>query len=183
MKIAIMGQAGVGKDFVVDVFTKKYDYTRVSFSDQLKKLAVKIYPWFERDYAPEVKEKPLNITVAGELITKTPREIWLSLNKLRDIEDGMFVRMLGQEVKLLNVPNIIISDIRTQNEYDWCKANDYTVVAVLRENIEHAENSFDDFVRSQIAFGNYEYEFRNDETGTDEIEKFIESCFVEISDD
>ncbi len=178
-----MGQAGVGKDFVVDVFTKKYGYSRVSFSDQLKKLAVKIYPWFERDYAPEVKEKPLNIIVAGELITKTPREIWLSLNKLRDIEDSMFVRMLGEEVALLNVPNIIVSDIRTQNEYDWCIANGYTVVAVLRKNIEHAENSFDDFVRWQISQGHYDYEYRNDINGTEAIETFIESCFEEVSRD
>jgi len=180
IKIAIMGQSGVGKDYIVDVMTKGYSFNRVSFSDQLKKLAVKIYPWMKRDYPASEKELPLNITVNGELITKTPREIWLSLNRLRDIEDGMFVRMLEDELKLLSVPNIVISDIRTQNELDWCKANDFQIVAVMSE-ISHPENKFDDFVRGAIARGEYDFEFDNTKRGNSDIIKFVESCFVEIN--
>lgn len=176
MKLAIIGQSGVGKDYIVDIMTKNYDFVRISFSDQLKKLAVKIYPWLKRDYPPDKKELPLNIVVNGELITKTPREIWLSLNRLRDIEDGIFVRMLEEEMNFLKVPNIVISDIRTRNELDWCKSNGFTVIAVVKENPTHPENDFDNFVRDTISNGEYDYMFQNDTDGPNEIVKFIESC-------
>ena len=40
---------------------------------------------------PLVKEDLLNITLStGENITKSPREIWLHLNTLRDVEKKYF---------------------------------------------------------------------------------------------
>jgi len=175
--LAFSGEAGSGKDFIVDVLVRDYGYTRVSFSDQLKKLAVKIYPWLERDYPPEAKEKPLNIQLKNELITKTPREVWLSLNDLRKVEDTLFVRMLEEELALLNVDNIVISDIRTQNEFDWCELNGFTTVYVHNENSPHEKNSFDDFSRSLSALTYYH--LTNDMCGEDFIHDFMESCIIE----
>lgn len=177
MKIAIIGQSGVGKDYIVDIMTLRYSYNRISFSDQLKKLAIKIYPWMKKDYSADEKEKPLNIMVGNELITKTPREIWLSLNRLRDIEDGLFIRMLQEELKLLRVPNIVISDIRTSNEYEWCKRNGFTIVAITANEAKHPNNSFDDFVRKTIENQEFDYIFNNNFDGPIEIETFIDSCF------
>lgn len=179
MKIAFIGQSGVGKDYIVDILKKEYGYCRISFSDQLKKLAVKIYPWMERDYPAEVKEKPLNITVNGELITMTPREIWLHLNNLRKVEDGLFVRMLQEELNLMNITDIVISDIRTMNEYEWCKKNDFTIVAVTADTPAHPDNSFDDFVREVIKDGGFDYYFENEFDGDAKIKDFIETCFFE----
>jgi len=179
LKVAIIGQSGVGKDYIVDVMAKRYGFHRVSFSDQLKKLAVKIYPWMKKDYPASEKELPLNLQVGKDFITKSPREIWLSLNRLRDVEDHLFVRMLEEEMALLRVPNIVISDIRTENEFEWCKSNGFTIVAVMNENAVHPENKFDDFVRWVISSGKYDYEFNNSKKGDSEIIKFIESCFVE----
>jgi len=112
-KIAIMGVSGSGKDYIVDIMKKNYGFCRVSFSDQLKKLSTMIYPWLNKDYSPDLKELPLNITIqeTGEYITDTPRQIWLKLNKMRDIEDGLFVRMLSQETSLLKGSDIVISMI------------------------------------------------------------------------
>ncbi len=182
-KIAILGVSGVGKDYVVKTMVTKYGFNRISFSDQLKKLAVKIYPWMKKDYPPEEKEKPLNIVVpkTGELISKTPREIWLSLNSLRNSEDGLFVRMLQEELLLLNVDSIVISDVRTQNEYDWCKENGFTFVLIKTKTPIHRENGFDDFVRNIEKDGLYDHEFTNNFDGENEIRSFIENYLVSVS--
>ncbi|WP_230486530.1 hypothetical protein [Morganella morganii] len=55
MKIAFMGISGSGKDFLANYLISNYEFFRLSFSDQLKKLATYIYPWMEKDYSPEKK--------------------------------------------------------------------------------------------------------------------------------
>lgn len=52
MKIAFMGISGSGKDFLANYLISNYGFIRLSFSDQLKKLANYIYPWMEKDYPP-----------------------------------------------------------------------------------------------------------------------------------
>lgn len=44
MKIAFMGRSGSGKDFLANYLISNHDFIRLSFSDQLKKLANYIYP-------------------------------------------------------------------------------------------------------------------------------------------
>jgi hypothetical protein len=42
----------------------------------------------EKDYSPEKKTLSLNITLpTGDFINHSPRDIWLSLDKLREIEE------------------------------------------------------------------------------------------------
>jgi len=179
VKIAFMGVSGSGKDYIVDILKNEYGFVRFSFSDQLKKLGAKIYPWLKPDYPPEEKEKPLNLLIeeTGEVITKTPREIWLSLNKLRDVENELFVRMLADEMSLVHVDNYVISDIRTQNEYDWCVDNGFQIVAIKGE-AKHPKNDFDNWVRETISDGKYDYEFTNEFDGKEKIRTFIEHTFV-----
>lgn len=47
MRIAFMGVSGSGKDYLSNYLINNYDFIRLSFSDQLKKLAHHIYPWLE----------------------------------------------------------------------------------------------------------------------------------------
>ena len=95
MKIAFMGISGSGKDYLAQHLIDNFNFTRFSFSDQLKKLAHTIYPWLQIDYPPIEKEEALNITVStGELILSSPREVWLQLNNLRKVENLIFIRML-----------------------------------------------------------------------------------------
>lgn len=172
MKIAFTGISGSGKDYLIEYLTRNKNFHRVSFSDQLKKLAKKIYPWIEKDYPPLIKEKPLNLTLSsGEIITNTPREIWIFLNSLRKIEDGLFVRMLEEELSLLNITNIVISDIRPQIEWDWCKKNGFTTIY-----IEPLKNIYEpnDFDKQVLAYKDKsDFVFENDFNGTQKFENFI----------
>ncbi|MDE9455958.1 hypothetical protein [Xenorhabdus bovienii] len=102
MKIAFMGVSGSGKDFLSDYLILNHNFIRLSFSDQLKKLANYIYPWMKKDYPPERKMSPLNITLpTGESIHHSPIDIWLNLNNLRNVEEKIFIRMLSEEIKFL----------------------------------------------------------------------------------
>lgn len=174
MKLAFTGIAGSGKDFLVDCLIKEHDYTRVSFSDQLKKIAAMVYPWLEMDYPAITKEAPLDIyvTETGEHITKTPRQIWLHLNKLRGIEDGIFLRMLQNQILEIETDNLVISDIRPKLEWDWCKNNDFITIYVERPNNPYEPNEFDKQVLNYKEEA--DYVFINDCDGLYVFRKFIE---------
>lgn len=174
MKLAFTGISGSGKDYLVSHLTKELNYNRVSFSDQLKRLAKLIYPWMEQDYPPLTKEEPLNITLpSGEIITDTPRQIWLKLNSLRNIEDGLFLRMLQEQLNLLHVDNIVISDIRPQLEWDWCKENDFITIYIEPKKEIYIPNDFDKQVLTYKDKA--DYVFKNNFNGLDEFKEFIKS--------
>lgn len=170
--LAFTGISGSGKDYLVSYLVQELGYTRVSFSDQLKKLAHIIYPWLKQDYPPYEKEQPLNITLEdGEIITFSPREIWIHLNKLRDVENGIFLRMLKDEMKLLNTDKIVISDIRPQIEWDWCMKNGFTTVYIDPLKQIYNPNDFDKQVLSYR--GKADYVFENDFNGLEKFKEFI----------
>lgn len=188
MKIALMGISGAGKDYFVSHLVKEQNYIRLSFSDQLKKIASQIFDWFEKDYPPELKEKPLNIeTELGEKITLSPREIWLKMNFLRDIENDLFVRKLLEEMNSLkrkyektiefgeipdfNPENIVISDIRTLPEYKMCKERGFKIIRIDAEKTIHNKHKFDE----QIFDFEPDYVFKNEFDGIEKFDKFIKN--------
>jgi dephospho-CoA kinase len=147
-KIALTGISGSGKDYVCSILESKYSYVRVSFSDQLKKICKHIFPWMKLDYAPIEKETPLNIqTEFGEYVNKTPRDIWLSLDILRQIDKNVFIRGFIKEIEQLDNNNIVVSDIRTKEEYDLCIKLGFKVVFIEPTKKIYADNIFDDFSR------------------------------------
>ncbi|PCE68815.1 adenylate kinase [Salinivibrio sp. YCSC6] len=178
MKIAFMGVSGSGKDFLARYLIDEHDFIRLSFSDQLKELANHIYPWMEKDYFPEEKTLPINITLStGESIKHTPRDIWLHLNKLREIEDRIFIRMLSEE--LINLEerykenqNIIITDIRSNDEFIWCKNNGFIVIYIERSNNNYEKYDIDKYINLNKTKA--DYQFINNEYGMGDFKTFIE---------
>lgn len=167
MRIALFGYAGVGKDYIVKYYFEKLGYTRLSFSDQLKIQACQVFDWLEKDYPPELKEIPLNITTTmGELITKTPREIWLEFNLIRRIENNIFIRTLKDQLEYIQ-GDIVISDIRTQEEWNFAKEEGFMIIKISSENSIHGLNDFD---KQQDSF-DFDFEYNNKMNG---IEDFIE---------
>ena len=132
IKIAFTGKAGSGKDFLANFLMEKYNFHRLSFSDQLKKIAKTTFPWMNLDYPPEQKSKPLNFNTGYEIITKSPRDIWMFFNQLKTIEQNIFVRMLSQEyqdtIKKFN--RIVITDIRFWNEFNFCMKHDFFIIGI-----------------------------------------------------
>ena len=151
IKIAFTGKAGAGKDFLADFLIQKYRFHRLSFSDQLKKIAKIVFPWLNFDYPPELKTKPLNKNTGFEIIQKSPREIWMFFNNLKEIEHNIFVRMLNEEFEQVKkvYDKILITDIRFWNEFNWCKQHNFYIIGITpsKQIYEHynLEKEIDEF--------------------------------------
>lgn len=173
-----MGVSGSGKDFLSDYLTSNENFIRLSFSDQLKKISHQIYPWMELNYNPEEKSKPLNITLqTGEIITHSPRDIWLNLDHLRNIEEKIFIRMLEDEMSNLNqsnptMCNIVITDIRSNSEFLWCQENNFTIVYINRKNNNYKKYDIDKYVIENKEKADYHFE--NNGNGLIEFKSFFE---------
>ncbi|MFQ2107886.1 adenylate kinase [Aeromonas media] len=180
MKVALMGVSGSGKDYLAKHLISEHGFIRFSFSDQLKKLAHYIYPWLDIDYQPETKTLPLNITLStGEKILSSPRDIWLSLNSLRHIEEQIFIRMLSEEINTLNhacEKNIIITDIRSTNELLWCKKNNFAIIYIEREGNDYEKYEIDKYVIENKSKS--DYTFNNASCGTGAFDMFFQEVFV-----
>lgn len=171
-----MGISGAGKDYIASHLMSQFDYHRFSFSDQLKKLATLIYPWLDADYLPLVKEKPLNLVLStGEIVSKSPREIWLNLNCLRNVENKIFIRMLQEEISVssnLN-KNILISDIRSEDEFLWCKSNGFTVIHIKASKRVYKSYEIDSKI-SEMA-SKADLVFENHYNGVEEFDRFYKT--------
>jgi hypothetical protein len=116
--IGLCGRAGSGKDFLADKLVRDYGYTKIAFGTELKVIANSIYPWVDLDYLHGEKEVPINHS--ENHLKKTPRDIWLHLNKLREMDNNVFTRgtKLKIEALIAAEKNIVVTDIRKQNELD-----------------------------------------------------------------
>lgn len=133
----------------------------------------------EKDSPSEEKTLPLNISLStGELISYSPRDIWLSLNKLREIEEKIFIRMLAEELKFLESNNtvnerrIIITDIRSNEEFIWCKNNNFTIIYIERVANDYKKYEIDNHVIENKEKA--DYHFHNNTSGIDSFKLFFE---------
>ncbi|NQY88652.1 MAG: adenylate kinase [Colwellia sp.] len=177
MKLAFTGKSGSGKDYLATHLIDNYSFTRFSFSDQLKKLAHTIYPWLDLDYPPIKKEEKLNVrTSAGEMISHSPRDIWLRLNDLRKTENLIFIRMLDCEISqyqkksILKNSNIIITDIRSNEEFKWCKENLFKILHICPSKQIYDEYDIDRHIDKNKDYA--DFTFKNNFNGTDDFDIF-----------
>ena len=173
-----MGISGSGKDYLAQHLIDNFNFTRFSFSDQLKKLAHTIYPWLQIDYPPIKKEKVLNITVStGELILASPREIWIQLNGLREVENLIFIRMLEEELQCYFKKNelaqhVIITDIRSNEEFKWCKDNSFKIIYIRPSDRLYQQYDIDKYIEDNKERA--DYTFKNDFNGISAFNRFCE---------
>lgn len=170
-KLAFCGKAGCGKDYLTNILETEYKFVRFSFSDQLKDICSKIFPWMEKDYPPLQKEKLHKFDTGFEIIEKTPREIWILMNSIRKIEPNIFVRKLDEKIKMTRVNNIIISDLRTENELEYLKKNNYKIIFIKPQKEIYKENKFDEELKAFEEVSDYVY--YNNFDGKESFKKFI----------
>lgn len=172
-----MGASGSGKDYLANYLVQNHAFTRFSFSDQLKVLAHTIYPWLDIDYPPIKKEESLNITTStGETICHSPREIWLHLDNLRKVENLIFIRMLELEVKqffkggTFSENNVIITDIRSEEEFKWCRNNDFKIMYISPSKQVYKQYDIDKHINEKK--NEVDFSYTNNFNGTDDFGKF-----------
>ena len=172
-KIALIGVAGSGKDYLTSHLINNYNFTKVAFADSLKELCSDIFPWLSKDYPAYEKENPLNITLEdGTLISATPRDIWILLGQIPQIDKRFFIRKLEDKVNNLD-NNIIISDCRTQDELDWCKQNNFITIYIAPKEVIYKSNEYDQQVYNLVD--QCDYLFENHFDGSYEFDNMIKN--------
>lgn len=165
--IGLTARSGVGKDYLARYLIDEHNYVRVSFSDQLKKLANSIYPWVDLDYPPELKNVPIDCP--ENYNNKTPRDIWKSLDQFRDVWATIFVENAIVEAKALlaDGKNVIFTDIRKGVEINAVRGLREYRPCVIRidpaEGIDCTEYPDEDVIQTFVTDG----VFRHDKSGMD----------------
>lgn len=166
VRVALYGRSGVGKDYIVSKILEDNYTRRLSFSDQLKEITHNAFKDFMKyDYLPKDKEKPLNTkTSLGELITLSPRDIWLKMNFLREIESKIFIRMLDYELcslENMGLTDFVITDVRTPDECEYVLSKGFDLVQIVNKETLHKENEFDNQQDLDIFVKNTKRVFEN----------------------
>lgn len=172
--IAFMAEFQSGKDYFCAHLGEKIGAQRLSFSDEVRRIAHDIFPWFPFDIDPALKDVPYIHPMNPKNLT--PRDILLTVGKLRDVESTLFVRKFGEKQyqAALDNPTVpyIITDFRTPDEWDFIKNKGIPVIKIIRHDRTGLEpNWFEEFVR---GFEDYDAKYINYFDGVARFDQFFE---------
>ena len=139
MIIGLSGYAQSGKDSVAKILVDNYNFERIGFADALKDIALSINPIMENGYSlsREIKEFGWDITKNAR--TEARRFLQELGTTLRDkVDKDIWVNIAMKKVAEYN--DVVISDVRFQNEADAIRKAGGQIWRVERPNI-HAVNS------------------------------------------
>ena len=128
LKIALTGKMRAGKSTVADHLTVYYGFAQFAFGDALKSFAHEIFG--------KPKEKDRNLYQwFGQTMRSRDPDVWVRHldNSIREYidfvneNDGPFYVKRYRD----SLPkNIVITDLRQPNEYDYCRREGYTIIRV-----------------------------------------------------
>lgn len=172
MIIAFMGERKSGKDYFCEHLVQNWGATRLSFSDEVRTLSNKAFRWLPTVISAEVKDEPF--IHPNNTFNLTPRQIWLLVARVRDVDPNYFVDSFVKNnaediCEGLMTPKLyIITDFRTPEEWEFLKRNNIPVVKITRQNRDGIEpDDFEQYVRD---FKQHNFEFINLLDGTSRFE-------------
>lgn len=116
MKIALTGKIASGKNTVADYLTENYGHIQFSFADEVKRLAIQL---FAREFHNRKAKH---------------REIYQWLGQtMRQRDPNVWIWMLDCKIREklnCNDENIVITDLRLPNEYEYCRENGFVIIRV-----------------------------------------------------
>lgn len=176
MILSFMGERKSGKDFLTDYLVKEYGATRLSFSDEVRRLTVKVFPWMPFDFDPAVKDLPFVHPKNPNNLT--PREIWIKvIGRVRDVVPTYFVDSFEEnnkpalELKDRRDRLFVITDFRTPDEWVFLQRHHIPVIKIIREDRQGIPpDAFEEYVRN---FTQQNAVFINRMNGTGEFDKFF----------
>ena len=165
--IGVTGKKRNGKDTVGDYLVKNHNFIKLSFADPLKQACKILFNFSDEQLYGNDKE-----TIDSRWNT-SPRKVlqYLGTDIFRnnmnqiipDINNDFWVKCLEIKIKeLLNVnpnTNIVICDVRFQNEVDMIHNINGTIIRVTRDNIINndshiSENNIDELIVDFDIFNN-----------------------------
>lgn len=173
VKIALCGTLRSGKDTVADMFREKYKFTSFAFAEGIWETIRLLYPQI---YARRHKEKPRRLL----------QEIG---QKLRMVDENIWVNYTFQRIEEVGASRIVITDLRQPNELEALKADGFFIVRVNAEpevRIARAKAAGDNFDMQDLLHETerhvekFRVDFDISNNGTlEELESQVEAAYEE----
>jgi dephospho-CoA kinase len=179
VKIAFTAKLRAGKDTAAHHLYIQHGFDKVAFGDALKRIAHETFPWVSE--------------------FSKPRALYQFMNVMRDYDEDVWIKHAEQAVKGAvdfrvamgaEQIGIVLTDVRQQNEVDWCRANGFTLIRVTapdEDRIARAIAAGDDFTvhdlthETELAIDGFavDYEIINEGT-VDELKAQIDAILEAI---
>lgn len=172
MLLGLTGKKGSGKDTFADYIVKKYGFIKLAFSDQLRNILKKTFNWTDEHFNRENKEKvckkwDITPREAMQLMgTEVLRELFN--NKINTTIDNIkytyHIKCIHNIVMNLKGKNIIISDVRFQDEINYIKSMDGLIISIDK-NINY--NKFSNHKSENQQLKNIDFIMNNNNSKKD----------------
>lgn len=144
LKIALTGKMRAGKDEVAHHLYIRYGFDKVAFGTALKKNAHAIFPWASEGSKPRALYQQF-----GQLMREIEPDVWVK-HAERAVQGAIDFRVNTGAERV----GVVISDLRQPNEYEWARANGFTIILVTapdKVRIARAVEAGDDFTVHDLA--------------------------------
>lgn len=125
MNVALISEAGGGKDFLAEYAVNKYGYTRYAFADDVKLIAEL---WFPHLYGDENNKNRALLQAIGTKFREIDEDVWIK-SMFTAIDDEASIRKRYNEATEV----IVITDCRMPNEYQALKERGFTFIRVIAD--------------------------------------------------
>jgi len=132
--IGVAGAARAGKDTIGDYLCKKYNFTPISFAAPIKQMVAALLNVSE-EWLEENKETMIYDTGA------TPRKLFQTLGTEWGrtlIAPNLWINIASNKIDQIietgNHPDIVITDVRFDNEAEWIRGNNGIICHVNRND-------------------------------------------------
>jgi dephospho-CoA kinase len=181
VKVALTGKMRSGKDLCGNHLYIKYGFDRVAFGDALKKNAHATFPWVSEFSKPRALYQQY-----GQLMREIEPDVWIK-HAERAVKGAIDFRVNTGAEKV----GVVITDVRQQNEVDWCRANGFTLIRVTasdEDRIARAIAAGDDFNENdlehetELEIDNFEVDYTVNNDGTvEELKAQIDAIMTQIN--
>lgn len=122
MNIALISEAGSGKDFCSDYLVKKYGYTRYAFADNVYSVAE---TWFPDSFGKDGEKPRALLQAVGTKFREIDSSVWIK-TMFEDIDEQEKVAKRYS----LTSESIVVTDCRMPNEYEALKNRGFKFVRI-----------------------------------------------------
>ncbi|MEH7521706.1 AAA family ATPase [Bacillus sp. JJ1503] len=142
-KICLCGKLRAGKDAVAQQLYLHHGFDKVAFGDALKRVAHETFPWVSEFSKPRALYQQV-----GQLMREIEPDVWIR-HVERRVESFINIRKDDRDRV-----GIVVTDLRQPNEYEWARANGFTIIRVTApeaDRLLRAKLAGDDFSEADLA--------------------------------
>jgi dephospho-CoA kinase len=180
IKIAFTAKLRAGKDTAAQHLHIRYGFDKVAFGDALKRTVNEVFPWVTGPNKPRAL-----LQQYGQLMRQIDGDVWIK-HAERAVNGAVDYRVNTGSEQV----GVVITDVRQQNEVDWCLENGFTLIRITapdEDRIARAIAANDDFTvrdlahSTELAIDSFavDYEIHNDGT-VDELKRKVDEIMEAI---